>query len=522
MSARMNNGPFLGDFPVEITNRILGYANPSFLASVSFKWAQLSKDSGIWEDRLRKFFPYVFEGQRRGQKPPTDYEFLFKKEYQKAVSSVIKHNARNKIEPELFFAALEGDLTTIDRVRLAAQIKQRLFILAATNGHVEAISKLNLDEKFEVLLSLNARATLEYLFQEDTLFKSEYPNKEELIQEALLRVIKKGFLSMLDGFFDNHRPLWENEEFLKKCVQVASQYGQVEIIKYFQSMPNSILRQDGVVDSCIAEGLEYSQLSIVKLFLDENYQLPELGLFMRAAFNSGNIKMVDYLLQHYSNLGYQDNLYLDDELIPGGALLYGVLCSSFKVYDVWSMTDVESQARLSKQFSLVIEVIDRGDMDISSTEAASVVKGRVLCIAAFLGFSSIVKHLMQTQRASLSSQDISEAMTASFLMGLTISWLEVAYQYSRLRKFAGPLYGKLSSLLLPSENLDRIAAFGKQFSSAIDSVEEEPVIAEEHVEPLLISQDRYIQLEEALWPRNNKKQEAATTTSSSLPLRLRR
>lgn len=77
MPARMNNLPFLGDFPVEITNRILRYANPSFLARVSFKWAQLSKDFGIWEDRLRKFFPHVFEGaQRRGQKPPTDYERL--------------------------------------------------------------------------------------------------------------------------------------------------------------------------------------------------------------------------------------------------------------------------------------------------------------------------------------------------------------------------------------------------------------------------------------------------------------
>ncbi len=138
----------INTLPREILALIFSYLSPRDLlnkALVRRLWQSVSNDPALWLNLTHQHFPYLrkkYAGLNKAYSPKA----LFIEEYQRINASIKYRNEYKSMKP-LLLSSLRGDIEKIEESALTDEAKEKLYILASTNGHRRALGKLNSNGK---------------------------------------------------------------------------------------------------------------------------------------------------------------------------------------------------------------------------------------------------------------------------------------------------------------------------------------------------------------------------------------
>lgn len=236
--------------PAELLVHTFQYLNQKdlFMAGLACKtWKELTAEN--WRANIRQYFPYLRETKKSAyfEDPQTLYHHEYG-HYQK-LSETWKLSGHI----ELIMGCLEGKITAVDtNAALNQNQKNKLYMVAAINGHRDAIDKLDNESKTEVIelaAQNGALDTIKYFCSDDNPF---------------------------------HRHLAEN---------VAKKYGNFEVAAYLNPTLSGSL-----IEKAAAKGdLEGVKKELALMKLSEAAEARSKGRFWAAA--CGQLKVLKYLFE---------------------------------------------------------------------------------------------------------------------------------------------------------------------------------------------------------------------------------
>ena len=339
--------------PAELLAHIFSYLSPQDLSNVELVnklWAEIAAKPYLWQNLIKEYLPFL------EQAFPTEYihspQVLFQREYQifikqfnadaygKILLQAYTNNSERPQTPPLdafVLSALRGEFEKIEASELPDAIKNKLFILATANGHIERLPKLSENEKIEAFCEtfrFGNLSALKLLFPHITLNADikraamlqatcdgqletvryllsmlEEEKRHEVMAFALSSAAMRNHIHLVREFFAQAKESFDSKS-IGDALNYAADCGAIECVHEIFTRGGELLSIQQI-DKALENAAYRDHLAIVELFLERNENSAHgLVKALNTAAHKGSFAVFKRLFND-SNLPISDDLKED-------------------------------------------------------------------------------------------------------------------------------------------------------------------------------------------------------------------